>query len=318
MAQPEGHLGRHDVARIRDAVLERQPTHPDAVGVVDLALAAVEPERPDIVDLGHGVDRLLLEGSGRGHHLEDRARLVDARNDGVDEARRVRRGDGLVVVGVVGRIARLGVDLAAVRVDHDGRDPLCPVGDPGGEELLLDAQLEAGIDRQPDIRAGHAGLGDVGRVHLGPAAGVSICDDDLGRAGERRLPGLLHAVLADAVLVDEAEEVRRESRLGATAGLRIDALRLRFERQPEDPACADGGSDLVRLGPLEAVVQDEVLARCRELVAQRGACRLVEPEDPGQLCDGGGSLVSGDQMVGRRDEPLSLQRGARTTVPLRS
>ena len=148
---------------------------------------------------------------------------------------RVARGDRLVVVGVVRRVGRLGVDLAGVRVHDDGRDALGPVGDPGREELLLDLQLEAGVDRQAQVRAGHARPATtVASSSIGLAARVALGDDDPRLAGERRLVGLLDAVLAAALAVDEAEQVRGEGRARAAADLRVDPLGLGLERQAED------------------------------------------------------------------------------------
>ncbi len=242
MAESEGDLGRHDVPRVRDAVLERHPAHARrGWRRRSWLLPPSSRSVPTSLILVMVLTRLLLEGGRRGHHLEDRARLVDARHDRIDEARRVRRGDRLVVVGVVRRIARLGVDLAGVGVDDDGRDPLCPVGDPGGEQLLLDAcnWRPASIVSRTSVPATPAWVTLAVSI-IGPAAGVAIGDDDL-RACRRASTAMPARRRTDRRRpVDEAEEVRRQSRLRTAAGLRIDPLGLRFERQPEDPASADG------------------------------------------------------------------------------
>ena len=62
-------------------------------------------------------------------------------------------GDRPVVVGVVRRVGGLGVDLARVRVHDDRRDALGLVGDLGRQELLLDRELEAGVDGQAEVLA---------------------------------------------------------------------------------------------------------------------------------------------------------------------
>ena len=178
----------------------------------------------------------VRQGGGRGHHLEHRSGLVDGRDDRVDEPPGVGRGDRLVVVAVIRRIGGHRVDLAGVRVHDDRRDALRPVGDPRGEELLLDPQLETGVDRQAQVRAGRPGLADDGLLEHRLAARVAMRDDDPWLAGERRLVVLLDAVLAAALAVDEAEEVGREGRARSAADLRIDPLGFRFERQAEEPA----------------------------------------------------------------------------------
>ena len=50
-------------------------------------------------------------------------------------------------------VGRLGVDLAGVRVHDDRRHALGLVGDPRGQELLLDGELEAGVDGQAQVLA---------------------------------------------------------------------------------------------------------------------------------------------------------------------
>ena len=122
--RPHRDLGRDDVARVGDHVLERDRAHRPVVGVGDLRRAAVEPQRPGVVDRRVVRDVALLERGDGGHHLEHRSRLVDAGYDGVDEARPGPWRRSSIVVRVVRGIARLGVDLARVRVHDDRRHAL--------------------------------------------------------------------------------------------------------------------------------------------------------------------------------------------------
>jgi hypothetical protein len=85
LAETERHLRGDHVAGVGDAVLERHPAHPLAIGVVDLGPAAVELERPGVLDPGGRGDRAGLQRRRSGHHLEHRSGLVDARDEGVDE-----------------------------------------------------------------------------------------------------------------------------------------------------------------------------------------------------------------------------------------
>ncbi len=138
------------------------------------------------------------------------------------------RLDGVcgVVVGVVRGIARLGVDLAGPRVHHHGRYGQGPVGDRGGHHLLLDGQLEVGVDREGDVLAGRAGVDDLGRIDQRPAGDRAGGKDHLRATRQGVLVVLLDAVLADSVAVDEAEQLGRQRRLGSAADLRLDPGRL--------------------------------------------------------------------------------------------
>ena len=67
------------------------------------------------------------------------------------------------------------------------------------------------------VRAGLARLGHGRRVEPRLPAGVAVGDEDPGLAGERRLVGLLDAVLAAALAIDEAEQMARR---GSSPGRR--------------------------------------------------------------------------------------------------
>ena len=138
-----------------------------------------------------------VEGGRRGHHLEHGARFVDVRDDRVDEAARRRRGDRPVVVGVVRRVGRLGVDLAGVRVHDDGRHALGLVGDPGRQQLLLEGELQARRrSSAAGPRRGRRAPGRPTSPTSGPAARVALGEEDARRAGQLLLVELLDAVLA--------------------------------------------------------------------------------------------------------------------------
>src|SRR4029077_10434687 len=123
----------------------------------------------------------------------------------IDEARRGGRGDRLVVIAVVRRVGRGRVDLAGIWVEDDSRDALRLIGDPRGKELLLDPELEPGVDGQRQVGARRPRLGDGRVVEDGHAARVALGHDDPRLATELRLVLLLDTVLAATVAVDEAE-----------------------------------------------------------------------------------------------------------------
>ena len=96
-------------------------------------------------------------------------------------------------------------------------------------------ELQARVDRQAEVLARPPGSSRR-RSRASPAR--------WGRAGRRASAGepasivlvvLLDAVLAGALAVDEAEQMRGQASSRAAAGLRIDALRLGFEGDAEDP-----------------------------------------------------------------------------------
>ncbi len=301
----ERDLRGDDVARPGHAVLERHPAHPVTVGVVDLRAPVVELERAGVLDLRLEGDGLVLEGRGDGHHLEHRPGLVDARDDRVDEpVRRVRR-DLAVLVGVVGRIGGLGVDLPGVRVHDDGRHALGLVGDPRGEEFLLDRQLEAGVDGRPDVLARRPVVDDLGRIEQRPPVRVAVRDHDLRVARQRRLVGLLDPVLALPVAVDEAQQLRRQGRVGSAARLRIDAHRLRLERDAEEPLGRDPVADLSGERRGDAPREDDVRLVARELVAQGHARDVVEAEEADELVAGLVPLL-GVHVRRRGHEPVAI------------
>ena len=156
-----------------------------------------------------------------GHeHLHHRAGLVDLADDGVDEDRGILAGRSAVVVGVVAGDARPGQDLAGVGIHDDGRGHLGAVGDPGRVELLLEHQLEAGVDGQADVRAGHAGVHEALGVGDDASRDVALRREHPGAAAEQVLEALLDAVLALAVPVGEAEQPAGQRRVRGAALVR--------------------------------------------------------------------------------------------------
>jgi hypothetical protein len=193
----------------------------------------------------------------------------------------------------------MGVDLARVRVHHDRRDALGAVGDPGVEDRLLDGELEPGVDRQPDVRSGHAGLVDDGGLRDRAGVDVALSEQDARRAGEQLLVALLDAVLADALAVDEADEVRRERRIRAAARLRVGPQRLRLERHVRERPAADRRGNPLRDVRRDVARKDDVLATGPDAVVERLAAGGVELQDPGELVDEVAALVRLDLV--RRD-----------------
>src|SRR4029079_17474401 len=105
---------------------------------------------------------------------------------------------------------------------------------PRGEDLLLEGELEAGVDREAEVRAGRPRVLDDGGVRDGPTGHVALRVHDPRTARQVGVVVLLNAVLADAVAVDEAEELRGERRIGPAALVGIDAHRLRLEHHPPE------------------------------------------------------------------------------------
>ena len=104
------------------------PAHALVIRVVDLGLAMVQTQRPDVLDTRRARDRAGLERGSGGHHLEHRPGLVDIRHDRVDEALGRLLRDRLVVVGVVRRVRPLGIHLARIGVHSRSptRSSPCP------------------------------------------------------------------------------------------------------------------------------------------------------------------------------------------------
>ena len=275
------------------------------VGVVDVRPTAVELEGANVLDLRLRRDGLGLEAGDRGQHLEDRTGLVDGADDRVDEARRVDGGDRAVVVGVVRGVGRLGQDLARVRVHDDGRYALRRVGRPGGQDLALERELEPRIDRQADVLAGQARVLDDDRVRDRPGRDIPLGVNDPRLPAELGLVVLLDAVLADAVPVDEAEEVSGEGRIGPRALVRVDPDRLRLEEHRLDLLGRRSGPDPIGGLPVEAVGQDDVLLVRGHPGLQELRLVVAEPEQRDELC---GHLPppSRAQLGGHRREPLAI------------
>ena len=246
-----------------------------------------------------------LEGDRGGHHLEHGARLVDVGHDRVDEARRVGRGDRAVLVGVVRRVAGLGVDLPGVGVHDHGRHALGLVRDVRGQELLLDGQLQARVDGQAQVLAGDALLGDLGRLGPDPPAHVALRHGHARLAGQDVLVVALDAVLARALAVDEPEEVRGQARVGAAAGLRVDPLGLGLQADADDPAVARGLADALAEPGLDAAGEDDVGLGAGQLLAQDQLGGGLQLEQADERVAGRLDPVRGD-LVGRGDEPLAV------------
>ena len=85
----------------------------------------------------------------------------------------------------------------------------------GGQELLLDAELEAGVDGQPQVLAELPGLHDL-RPSSGSARPLASrwAMRMRGEPAQDVLVVLLDAVLAGVLAIDEAEQVRGERRSG--------------------------------------------------------------------------------------------------------
>ena len=274
---------------------------------------------PDVLDPGRRGDRPVRQGRRRGHHLEHGTRARRRSRRRIDEATGVGRGDRLVVVAVVRRVGRLGVDLAGVRVHDDGRDARLArsATQAARSSCSTFSWRPASMVRRRSV-PGRAGLADDRVLEHRPAARVALRDDDPRLAGERRLVVLLDAVLAAALAVDEAEQVRGERRARSATDLRIDALGLRLERQAEDPLGVDRGTDPVGRRPVQAVAQDDVAWRCRSAGrAGRPTSASSRPRirDSSRTVDRRRSGVSWSSAATSRSRWTVV---ASTTVPVRS
>ena len=251
------------------------------------------------------VDRACSRPAIDRQHLEDGARLVDVADDRVDEAARVARGDRAVVVGVVGRVRRVGVDLAGVRV-HDDRGDAAPRGPrPRPRAAPARRQLQAGVDRQPDVRPRTPGVGDERRLRDRPDVRRRAAHQDARRAGQQVLVALLHAVLALALAVDEAEQVRRERESGPPPRCGYDADRLRLERDARRPICRpDLRPDPVgQVGSI--VARQDRCRRVRSSFAPGGEpAGVIEPQDRGRATRRRGGLGASTGSAPRPAAPL--------------
>ncbi len=167
-----------------------------------------------------------------GQHLEHRARLVDGADDRIDEARRVARRDrpSSRCRRTTGRTPRRG----SRRCTGSSRPPTRT--SPGrrptrrGSPARRTSWSPASIVRRRSS-PGVPGSSTTAVSGIWRDGDVPLGLDDPRPARELLLVVLLDAVLADAVAVDEAEELRGEGRVRGAAGLRVDADRLRLERQ---------------------------------------------------------------------------------------
>ena len=165
---------------------------------------------------------------------------------------------------------------------------------------------------------GRARLGDGRVVEDGHAARVALGDDDPRLAAELRLVLLLDAVLAAAVAVDEAEEVRGEARVRSAARLRVDALGLGLERQPGDRPVgrwrSGSGRRRRRSRPWRRIRYLEFVASLsRSAIASSGASPRIAVS-VATVC----RRVSGVSWSGAATSRSRWTVVARTIVPVRS
>jgi hypothetical protein len=194
-----------------------------------------------------------------------------------------------------------------VRVHHDRRHVDGAVGDPRREQLLLDRELQPGVDREAQVGARNAGLVDDRGLGNRPGIHVALREQDARRAGQKLLVLLLDAVLADALPVDEPDDVGGERRLRTAAGLRMGPDRLGLERHVGQVAGHHGRADPVGQERIDLAGDDDVRAPAAEPLVERHAGRRVEGEDPGQAGADLPSLV-GRQLVGGDGNPVALDR----------
>ena len=270
------------------------------------------------MDLGHRGDRAALEGGDRGEHLEHGTRLEDVGDDGVDEARGILECHGPVVVGVVGRIARLGHDRAAVRVEHDRRDADRRIGGVCSQHLLLDGQLQVAIDGQPEVRTGHARADDLGRIGHRAAQAVTVGEEDLGRTGQLLLVPLLYAVLTLAVVIHEAQQMRSQRGAGRRTLLRVDPDGLRFQTdaQAAQVAVGTGAADAIGGRLVHVAGEDDVRPACLQCVGEDGRRVRIETQD-GVQRTGSSAPFGRRELIRGRHYPVAgdgrgQHHGART------
>ena len=127
-----------------------------------------------------------------------------------------------------------------------------------------------------------------------------------GRPPSSVLVVLLDAVLADAVAVDEAEEVGGERRVGPAALVRVDPDGLRLEEHRLDLLACRGRPDPVGGLPVEAVGEDDVLLVGRHPGLQE--LRLVVARAGAGVMSSVGHLPapSRAQLRRHRREPLAV------------
>src|SRR5207302_6935100 len=150
------------------------------------------------------------------------------------------------VVGVVRGVVGPGDDGAGVRVHHQHAAALGLVeGDAGGQRLLRGV-LDVRVDGQLQV-------GAVDGVVAGLAADDDLVPGQVLVAGDRPVPARqqrlvegFHAVLPGAVVVDEAEQVGRQGRVGVTAR-QVGALAFGLQPDPRQVERLEAVGDLLRL-----------------------------------------------------------------------
>src|SRR5439155_19557847 len=149
----------------------------------------------------------------------------------------------------------------------------------------------------------HTRLDRAFRLQQGLAVRVAVGLDDLRLAGEDVLVELLDPVLAVAITIDEADELRGEAALRAAAGLRVAPRRVRLERDPADPRGCGGRLDHGRLLGWQVPRDHQVRLAGRELGRELAARDRVQAELRREELDHGRSLLRA-QLLGVHDEPV--------------
>jgi hypothetical protein len=147
----------------------------------------------------------------------------------------------ILVFGVCVLVEGILSIVAAVRVHDHRRHALGPVGDPGSQQLLLDPQLEAGVDGQGQVGPRLADLGDHRVVEDRLAAGVPVGDDDPRLTGQGRLVLLLDPVLTAALAIDDDRlAIDHAAQQAQSQPLRNDPPRIVYTQSPTILVPIDG------------------------------------------------------------------------------
>ncbi len=290
-SQAGGDLGHGHVAGVRHHVLERDLAHALAVRVADHG--GPEPDAATVEDRGSRRDDPVLECRRRGEHLHHGARLVELADDRIEQQIDVVGRHLARVVGVITRHRGPCQDLPAVGVHHQPAHALGLVGHPRRIQLLLQLQLEAGVDADGDVLAVGARFEDL-RGAERPAELVPGGRHLLGSSGQDVVVLALDAVVAGAVAAaDEPEELAGKGRVRLTPRVGVDAHGMRQQDQPAQRRVRDAGTHRAALvvGELAPDGLRTWSVGVKQLVERRARPASSSSRIVGQLRDGLGPPV---------------------------
>ena len=188
-----------------------------------------------LIDDGLRGEGVVVEAPGERDHLHDRPGLVGLGHREIAEVGDIR---ACVVVGVVGRILRPRIDGAGLGV-HDHQRPGHRVR---GVDAVGERQLGTVLDLRVEPKLQVIAIPGRNHLLLAEHDGVAVDIGERGlvavHSGEDAVVVPLHPVLAHAVGVDEAEQVRGKRDAGDGRRV-VDALLGRDGADAAQPECLE-------------------------------------------------------------------------------